>query len=329
MTITVPSGLAVDGMDEGSESSDNLREGSIPSPTTTSPPTSPTGSQGASSRWAKLGKMVGGKQAPSPTSSGSGSPTTSGDRPRTTSDFTSKGNISMYGISVAARSIKNVRLSKNERSLRRTSIVGGHCLPAEARRQKQVLYIIDARPWRGRQFGIEIILQGGASMFLCAPDEDSRDQWISCIRDGVSAAIHATALDAEAAQRRKVRGGDLARPDSQTADEPEENESAAVVITQLQQGSYFGEIALVTDMPRTATVTTIEPTVLLVLHKKNFQNFLNLLPTFREEIEFITKQRTARNLKTLRLPFLDGFTDRRLALLAESSTIRQVEKGKG
>jgi CRP-like cAMP-binding protein len=42
-------------------------------------------------------------------------------------------------------------------------------------------------------------------------------------------------------------------------------------VSVLQSGSYFGELALLADRPRSATVTTIEPVRLLVLSEVQFR----------------------------------------------------------
>jgi hypothetical protein len=47
--------------------------------------------------------------------------------------------------------------------------------------------------------------------------------------------------------------------------------STSVLVTELSAGSYFGEMTLVSDMPRTATVTAKERCTLLVLKKPDFQ----------------------------------------------------------
>lgn len=45
-------------------------------------------------------------------------------------------------------------------------------------------------------------------------------------------------------------------------------------VATLSDGDFFGEMALVTDIPRTATVVAEEPTELFVLYKKDFKKIL-------------------------------------------------------
>jgi CRP-like cAMP-binding protein len=43
-------------------------------------------------------------------------------------------------------------------------------------------------------------------------------------------------------------------------------------------GDFFGEVALVCDRPRVATVTTLEPTVALVVTERNFRRLIKERP---------------------------------------------------
>ena len=55
-----------------------------------------------------------------------------------------------------------------------------------------------------------------------------------------------------------------------------------VVLSYLVAGNFFGEAALFSDASRTATVTTIFPSDLIKLSKKDFANFLTAHPELRE-----------------------------------------------
>lgn len=62
------------------------------------------------------------------------------------------------------------------------------------------------------------------------------------------------------------------------------DEESSSPVSTLAAGEYFGEIALVTNQPRTATVRTVSPVEVAVLGKENFLNVMRLLPTSEEEI---------------------------------------------
>ncbi len=49
-------------------------------------------------------------------------------------------------------------------------------------------------------------------------------------------------------------------------------------LTRMGPGKYFGEVALVTESPRTATITCTKPSVLLVITKANFELFCKEAP---------------------------------------------------
>ncbi len=74
-----------------------------------------------------------------------------------------------------------------------------------------------------------------------------------------------------------------------------------VFVTELVAGLYFGETSLVSEVPRTATVTAKEKTTMLLLKKKDFQSFLNLVPDMKRDIEMMVRQRSAQSLRALKV----------------------------
>lgn len=56
-------------------------------------------------------------------------------------------------------------------------------------------------------------------------------------------------------------------------------------------GEYFGEMALISNTPRSATVRTIAPTELAVLGKQNFLDMMRLMPATEEAILNTVRER--------------------------------------
>ena len=67
-----------------------------------------------------------------------------------------------------------------------------------------------------------------------------------------------------------------------------------IVLSYLVAGNHFGETALLPEAPRTATVTTIFPTELIVLSKERFELFLRRHPELRSDLlNQLERRRTA------------------------------------
>ena len=56
------------------------------------------------------------------------------------------------------------------------------------------------------------------------------------------------------------------------------------VVAKLSSGQYFGEMALIRDAPRNATVRAVSKTEVAVLGKGNFLTMLSLIPATHEDI---------------------------------------------
>jgi CRP-like cAMP-binding protein len=55
-------------------------------------------------------------------------------------------------------------------------------------------------------------------------------------------------------------------------------------INELRSGDFLGEIALVADRPRTATVTTTTPARILLLTRRDFRTLMRELPAMRRRV---------------------------------------------
>lgn len=67
--------------------------------------------------------------------------------------------------------------------------------------------------------------------------------------------------------------------------------SNPTLTVHLSEGDFFGEMALLSRGPRTATVTAISSTDLLVLEVDDFLKLLDRLPAVREQVEAIAEKR--------------------------------------
>jgi CRP-like cAMP-binding protein len=73
-------------------------------------------------------------------------------------------------------------------------------------------------------------------------------------------------------------------------------EDGAVIATR-GRGEYFGEMALIANSPRNATVRTATPVELAVLGKKNFLDMMRLIPETEEAILNCVKARAMEAAK--------------------------------
>lgn len=55
-------------------------------------------------------------------------------------------------------------------------------------------------------------------------------------------------------------------------------------VRELSDGDFLGEIALVTDLPRTATVTALTPVTVLLLTARDFRTLLREVPSLQPKV---------------------------------------------
>ena len=68
---------------------------------------------------------------------------------------------------------------------------------------------------------------------------------------------------------------------------------AAIGKVRLEEGDFFGEMALLAREPRSATVTAVRATDLLVLGVDDFLHLLERLPDIRAKVQAVSQQRAA------------------------------------
>jgi len=66
-----------------------------------------------------------------------------------------------------------------------------------------------------------------------------------------------------------------------------------VVLVRLGKGQFFGEIGILSDTPRTATIQAATDVEALSIHRSYFTSLFSYLPMFREKILSVYEARTA------------------------------------
>jgi ATP-binding cassette, subfamily B, bacterial len=73
----------------------------------------------------------------------------------------------------------------------------------------------------------------------------------------------------------------------------EDPAGAEIRLALLQDGDHFGEIALLHQVVRTASVRTLTPCIFLALQRGQFNRLLSRVPNLRETLETIQLERAA------------------------------------
>ena len=69
-------------------------------------------------------------------------------------------------------------------------------------------------------------------------------------------------------------------------------------LTDLEGGDWFGEIALLTDSPRTATVAATSPVRVLVITSRSFRQVVQTMPSIAVKVLASVGERLARDAKS-------------------------------
>jgi len=77
-----------------------------------------------------------------------------------------------------------------------------------------------------------------------------------------------------------------------------------VAIGTLGPGSFFGEMSLLEDLPRVATITTTEPTTVLVVHARDFHRLVADMPSVDHKM-LVVLARRLREMEDRYVPAAD------------------------
>eukprot|EP00462_Mataza_sp_D1_P006987 CAMPEP_0175122586 /NCGR_PEP_ID=MMETSP0087-20121206/1796_1 /TAXON_ID=136419 /ORGANISM="Unknown Unknown, Strain D1" /LENGTH=644 /DNA_ID=CAMNT_0016404235 /DNA_START=23 /DNA_END=1957 /DNA_ORIENTATION=+ len=92
-------------------------------------------------------------------------------------------------------------------------------------------------------------------------------------------------------------------------------------------GSYFGEIALLMGVPRTATVSATADSLLLQLCKIDFVHFMELVPQAKDQLKSLLSERVASLFRKFHIPFFAALSRDKFSELCREFTIVEVEAG--
>lgn len=114
--------------------------------------------------------------------------------------------------------------------------------------------------------------------------------------DAARIAAVAGVLQARRAERgeRLIRKGDVG--DSMyfiVSGDVEVDTETGAPIRRLQAGDFFGEVALIAERNRTATITAVSTCKLLVLHKDDFEGFMDAHPDLKDAVRAASARRLA------------------------------------
>ncbi|GAB5355650.1 hypothetical protein AAMO2058_000223800 [Amorphochlora amoebiformis] len=95
-------------------------------------------------------------------------------------------------------------------------------------------------------------------------------------------------------------------------------------IVNLDEGSYFGEVSLIMDCARTASILVLMPTVLLAINKKTFDAFLKIAGL---DLRSVMRTRIIETFKKFRIPFFQAIPNESFPIVAEGCSIVKYDKG--
>ena len=104
------------------------------------------------------------------------------------------------------------------------------------------------------------------------------------------------------------------------------DDKGSKLVAKVKPGEYFGEMALIVNIPRTTTVKTLSKCLFLTFDKTDFENFLKVCP-IKDSMMKVIKERMVSKLSLLDIPFMEGIPEEKHSYLLSLSGIHEKEKG--
>lgn len=97
-------------------------------------------------------------------------------------------------------------------------------------------------------------------------------------------------------------------------------------LASMKAGDYFGETALMVNIPRTTTVRTRDKSLFLTIDKVAFHNFLRVCPDVKDRMNEVMKDRMIGKLSSMDIPFLQGISPEMFSEFAHGVEMHEMEK---
>lgn len=95
----------------------------------------------------------------------------------------------------------------------------------------------------------------------------------------------------------------------------ENSEGEAMTLHEFIEGGFFGEVSLITGIPRTATIECDQPSLFIEIKRNDFMHALS--SKMKARILNIGKIRVAEQLKKYKVPFFEAFAEEEFSILAK------------
>jgi len=124
--------------------------------------------------------------------------------------------------------------------------------------------------------------------------------------------------------------GSIAPYESQAENQQQtesDNPAYTVQIRTLKEGDFFGEAAFFMNIPRTASVVTLDKCLLISCEKTFFNNLMKVAPDLKSRIQLNMMERLLHRFMFLSNPYLKAFNEKQLLEVAKYCTLKEYLNG--